>query len=97
MSIRQFEFLAWRDGEDTPMAVQPMLDILEAVNRWQPQLDVTRPILIYCGSGYRRSGVVAVLLNEVHRVQDNKGQINIVDSVKTMKQRNKDIVQNPKR
>ncbi|XP_052793847.1 receptor-type tyrosine-protein phosphatase alpha-like [Mya arenaria] len=94
-TIRQFEFLAWRDSEDTPMAVQPMLDILDAVNRWQPHLGETRPILIHCESGYRRSGVVAVLLNEVHRVQDNKGQINIVDSVKTMKQRNKDIVQNP--
>ncbi|XP_052791694.1 receptor-type tyrosine-protein phosphatase epsilon-like [Mya arenaria] len=94
-TIRQFEFSAWREGEDTPTSVQPMLDMLEAVNRWQPHLLEKRPILIHCESGFHRSGLIAVLLNEFHRIQANKGQINIVESVKTMKQRNKDIVQSP--
>ncbi|XP_052791699.1 receptor-type tyrosine-protein phosphatase epsilon-like [Mya arenaria] len=94
-TIRQFEFSAWREGEDTPTSVQPMLDMLEAVNKWQPHLLEKRPILIHCESGFHRSGVVAVLLNEFHRIQANKGQINIVESVKIMKQRNKDIVQSP--
>ncbi|XP_052793846.1 receptor-type tyrosine-protein phosphatase alpha-like [Mya arenaria] len=94
-TIRQFEFLAWREGEDSPTSVQPMLDMLEAVNRWQPHLADNKPVLIHCESGFHRSGVVAVLLNEVHRIQANIGQINIVESVKTMKQRNKDIVQSP--
>ncbi|XP_052791726.1 receptor-type tyrosine-protein phosphatase epsilon-like [Mya arenaria] len=94
-TIRQFEFLAWREGEDTPTSVQPMLDMLEAVNKWQPHLGKNRPVFIHCDFGFHRCGVVAVLLNELHRVQDNKDQINILDSVMTMKQRNKGIVQNP--
>ncbi|WAQ98702.1 PTPRE-like protein [Mya arenaria] len=90
-TIKQFQITGWADEETLP-PMQNMLDCLDAVRKWQPHLAENRPVLIHCETGHKRSGMIAALLNELHRMEKTRGQINIVETVKTMKQRNKDII-----
>ena len=48
-------------------------------------------ILLF-SNGYERSGLVCVLLNELERMKRDQGHINIVQSVKLMKERNENII-----
>ncbi|XP_052794507.1 uncharacterized protein LOC128227739 isoform X2 [Mya arenaria] len=92
-TVKQFQFTAWTENESLP-PVQNMLDCLDDVRKWQPDLAENRAVLIHCETGHERSGLIAVLLNELHRMENTRGQINIVETVKTMKQRNRDIIPN---
>ncbi|WAQ98711.1 PTPRF-like protein [Mya arenaria] len=92
-TIKQFQVSGWTENEPLP-PIQNMLDCLDAVRKWQPHLAENRPVLIHCEMGHERSGLTAVLLNELHRMEKTRGQINIVETVKTMKQRNRDIIPN---
>ncbi|XP_052793366.1 uncharacterized protein LOC128227154 isoform X2 [Mya arenaria] len=92
-TVKQFQFTAWTENESLP-PVQNMLDCLDDVRKWQPHLAENRAVLIHCETGHERSGLIAVLLNELHRMENTRGQINIVETVKTMKQRNRDIIPN---
>ncbi|WAQ98754.1 PTPRE-like protein [Mya arenaria] len=92
-TIKQFQIGGWTENEPLP-PIQNMLDCLDAVRKWQPHLAENRPVLIHCETGHERSGLIAVLLNELHRMEKTRGQINIVETVKTMKQRNRDIIPN---
>ena len=44
-----FEFSAWNDNEDVPGDNTSVLDLLDAVYRWQPQSTDKQPILVYSG------------------------------------------------
>ncbi|WAQ98767.1 PTPRC-like protein, partial [Mya arenaria] len=90
-TIKQFQITGWTDDEPLP-PMQNMLDCLNAVRKWQPHLAENRPVLIHCETGHKRSGLIAALLNELYRMEKTRGQINIVEIVKTMKQRNRDII-----
>ncbi|XP_052793368.1 receptor-type tyrosine-protein phosphatase epsilon-like isoform X1 [Mya arenaria] len=92
-TIKQFQFTAWTENETLP-PMQNMLDCLDAVRNWQPHLAENKPVLIHCETGHHRCGLLAVLLNELYRMEKTRGQINIVETVKTMKQRNRDIIPN---
>jgi len=39
-----------------------------------------------------RSGVIAVLFNEIQRINFEKGRVNLIEAVKTMKSRNQDVI-----
>ncbi|WAQ98730.1 PTPRE-like protein, partial [Mya arenaria] len=92
-TIKQFQIRGWTENEPHP-PIQNMLDCLDAVRKWQPHLAENRPVLIHCETGHERSGLIAVLLNELYRMEKTRGQINLVETVKTMKQRNRDIIPN---
>ncbi|XP_052809451.1 receptor-type tyrosine-protein phosphatase alpha-like [Mya arenaria] len=90
-TIKQFQFTGWTKNATIP-PLKNMLECLDDVRMWQPHLDENRPVLIHCETGYERSGLIAVLLNELQRMEMTRGKINIVETVKTMKQRNRDII-----
>ncbi|WAQ98719.1 PTPRE-like protein [Mya arenaria] len=92
-TIKQFQIGGWTENDPLP-PIQNMLDCLDAVRKWQPHLAENRPVLIHCETGHERSGLITVLLNELYRMEKTRGQINIVETVKTMKQRNRDIIPN---
>ncbi|KAH3713604.1 hypothetical protein DPMN_073397 [Dreissena polymorpha] len=93
-TIKQFQLTSWLEGHDTPSDMQSFLDLLEEVLKWQPHLSDKRPIMIHCQTGFMRCGPTALVLNEIQRIKKENGQINIVESVKTMKTRCRDLIQN---
>ncbi|KAH3857882.1 hypothetical protein DPMN_100497 [Dreissena polymorpha] len=93
-TIKQFQLTSWLEVHDTPSDMQSFLDLLEEVLKWQPHLSDKRPILIHCQTGFMRCGLTALVLNEIQRIRKENGQINIVESFKTMKTRCRDLVHN---
>ncbi|XP_052278518.1 receptor-type tyrosine-protein phosphatase epsilon-like isoform X4 [Dreissena polymorpha] len=71
---------------------QSMLDLIEAILTWQGQLSTDTPILIKDGSNFHRSGLVVVLLSEICRIVTHDGQINLVETVVSMKHQEKHII-----
>lgn len=47
-TVKQFEFSAWQNGCDTPMDTESMINLLKAVQSWQPEITETSPVLIHC-------------------------------------------------
>ncbi|XP_052270463.1 uncharacterized protein LOC127871510 isoform X2 [Dreissena polymorpha] len=93
-TIKQFQLTSWLEGHDTPSDLQSFLDLLEEVQKWHPHLSDKRPILIHCQTGFMRCGLTALVLNEIQRIRKENGLINIVESVKTIKTRCRDLVHN---
>ncbi|XP_052270483.1 uncharacterized protein LOC127871517 isoform X7 [Dreissena polymorpha] len=93
-TIKQFQLTSWLEGHDTPSDIQSFLGLIEEVLKWQPSLSDKRPILIHCQTGFMRCGLTALVLNEIQRIRKENGQINIVESFKTMKTRCQDLVHN---
>ncbi|XP_052278520.1 receptor-type tyrosine-protein phosphatase T-like [Dreissena polymorpha] len=71
---------------------QCMLDLIEAILTWQSQLSTDTPILIKDGSNFHRSGLVMVLMSEICRIVKHDGQINLVETVVSMKRQEKHII-----
>ena len=46
--LRQFVFLMWRDGTSVPSDKNTMMDLLNAVQRWQPVTEEAHPMLVIC-------------------------------------------------
>ncbi|XP_052281313.1 receptor-type tyrosine-protein phosphatase epsilon-like [Dreissena polymorpha] len=82
-TIKHFVLTSWKEV-DIPTDKKPLLEMIGAVYTWQSELTEDTPILILDSCGYRKCGVVAVLLNEIYRILEQNGRINIVQSVKTM-------------
>ncbi|KAH3713592.1 hypothetical protein DPMN_073384 [Dreissena polymorpha] len=93
-TLKQFQLTSWLEGHDTPSDMQSFLDLIEELLKWQPHLSDKRPILIHCQTGFMRCGPTALVLNEIQRIRKENGQINIVESFKTMKTRCRDLVHN---
>ena len=49
-------------------------------------------VLLFYRSGAEFSGVVCVLINELNKMKKDGGVLNVLQSVKTMKSRNRDII-----
>ncbi|KAH3690597.1 hypothetical protein DPMN_191926 [Dreissena polymorpha] len=71
---------------------QSMLDLIEAILTWQSQLSTDTPILIKDGSNFHRSGLVVVLMSEICRIVKHDGQINLVETIVSMKHQEKHII-----
>ncbi|XP_060557616.1 receptor-type tyrosine-protein phosphatase epsilon-like, partial [Ruditapes philippinarum] len=93
-TLKQFEYTAWKDGYPSPGDTTSFLDMIEAVLKWQPHLSESQPVLVHCGDGCTRSGIVCVLLNELQRMKYEGGHVNIVESVKMMKKRQRHLITN---
>ncbi|XP_053388765.1 receptor-type tyrosine-protein phosphatase epsilon-like [Mercenaria mercenaria] len=93
-TVKQFEHTAWKGGYTVPGDTKSLLDMIESVQKWQPHLSESQPILIHCSDGCSRSGIVCVLLNELQRMKYEGGHINIVESVKIMKKRQSHLISN---
>ncbi|XP_052256588.1 uncharacterized protein LOC127861905 isoform X3 [Dreissena polymorpha] len=91
-TIKEFQLISWPERDDLPTNMQSFFDMIEEILKWQPDLTDRMPILIHCQTGYTRSGLIAVILNEIQRIKSERGQINIVESVKTMKTRCRDVI-----
>ncbi|KAH3802112.1 hypothetical protein DPMN_155781 [Dreissena polymorpha] len=81
--IKHFVLSSWK-GVDIPTDRTKVLEMIEAVQTWQPEMSDDTPIVILDNGGFQKCGVVAVLLNEIYRILQQNGQINILQSVKTM-------------
>ncbi|XP_052243791.1 uncharacterized protein LOC127853363 isoform X3 [Dreissena polymorpha] len=73
---------------------KPLLEMICAVHTWQSEMADDSPILILDSGGFRKCGVVAVLLNEIYRILELNGRINIVQSVRTMVHKNSLLIRN---
>ncbi|XP_053398988.1 receptor-type tyrosine-protein phosphatase alpha-like [Mercenaria mercenaria] len=93
-TVKQFEHTAWKGRYPVPGDTKSLLDMIESVQKWQPHLSESQPILIHCSDGCSRSGIVCVLLNELQRMKYEGGHINIVESVKMMKKRQSHLISN---
>ncbi|KAH3801925.1 hypothetical protein DPMN_155587 [Dreissena polymorpha] len=82
-TIKHFVLSSWK-GVDIPTDRKTLLEMIEAVHTWQPEMTDDTPILILDNCGFQKCGVVAVLLNEIYRILQQNGRINILQSVKTM-------------
>ncbi|XP_052241856.1 uncharacterized protein LOC127851914 isoform X10 [Dreissena polymorpha] len=92
-TIKQFHLTSWLEGSDTPPDMQSFLDLIAKALDSQPQLSDSKPILIHCQTGFIRCGLTALVMNEMVRIRKENGQINIVESAKTMKTKFRDLVQ----
>ncbi|XP_052278522.1 uncharacterized protein LOC127876991 isoform X2 [Dreissena polymorpha] len=86
--FKQFHVPGRNDDPDR----QSILDLIEAILTWQNQLSTDTPILIKDGSNFHRSGLVVVLLSEICRIVKHEGQINLVETVVSMKHQEKHII-----
>ncbi|XP_060604513.1 receptor-type tyrosine-protein phosphatase epsilon-like [Ruditapes philippinarum] len=93
-TVKQFEYTAWKEGLPAPDDTTSFLDMTEAVLKWQPHLTELQPVLVHCSDGCTRSGIVCVLLNELQRMKYEGGHVNIVESVKMMKIRQRLLINN---
>ena len=46
--LTQFVFLMWRDGTSVPSDKNTVMDLLNAVQRWQPATEEAHPMLVIC-------------------------------------------------
>jgi len=46
--VKQFTFNLWKDDQDVPENAEAIQTMLDAVIKWQPNLDDSRPILFHC-------------------------------------------------
>ncbi|XP_052228526.1 receptor-type tyrosine-protein phosphatase epsilon-like [Dreissena polymorpha] len=90
-TIRHFVLTSWK-GDDTHTERASLLKMIEAVQTWQPEMKDDEPIFILDNTCFQKCGVVAVLINEIYRISAQNGQINILESVKTMVQGNSPLI-----
>ncbi|KAH3802120.1 uncharacterized protein LOC127837968 [Dreissena polymorpha] len=82
-TITHFVLSSWK-GVDIPTDRKSLLEMIEAVHTWQPEMTDDTPIVILDNGGFQKCGIVAVLLNEIYRILQQNGRINILQSVKKM-------------
>lgn len=91
-TVKQFELTTWKDGYPVPGETSSVLEMISSVQKWQPYFSESQPVLIHCRDGFSRSGIVCVLLNELQRLTYEGGHINILESVKMMKKRQRHLI-----
>lgn len=49
VTLKQFEYTAWKDGYVVPGDARSLVDLLDAVLSWQSHISESQPVLIYDG------------------------------------------------
>ncbi|XP_022097112.1 uncharacterized protein LOC110982770 isoform X2 [Acanthaster planci] len=68
MIVKHFQLNGWARNEDKPNSPQLLLDLVDAVNRWQAESQSTGPILVQCINGVGRSGVFCAVWTVLERM-----------------------------
>jgi len=50
--VKQFEFTGWQDEHDVPDTAHSLLTMLTAIQRWQPHVTSSKPVLVHSGCVY---------------------------------------------